>query len=165
MLNLKKVISRCEISNNETSSDDDDFRSENQIVKQMRNFFIQPNRNEESKQHENNIKLIENVNFIYKQIVLKSIDESISIINGNSKLFNKENLEKYEVNEPSDLLLLFLPNFSFSSPFRFLLSCNYFDVLNRLVEKIEENDLFSKFLNNDMLIDKLIKMFYILSIF
>ncbi len=66
MLNLKKVISRCEISNNETSSDDDDFRTENQIVKQMMNFIIQPNQNEESKHHENNIKLIENVNFIYK---------------------------------------------------------------------------------------------------
>jgi hypothetical protein len=43
------------------------------------------------------------------------------------------------------------------------LSCNYFDVLNRLVEKLEENDLFSKFLNNDLLIDKIIKIFvYIL---
>ena len=65
-MNLIKVISRGEISNNVTSSDDDNFRTENQIVKQSMNFFIQPNQNEESKHHENNIKLIGNVHVIYK---------------------------------------------------------------------------------------------------
>ena len=38
------------------------------------------------------------------------------------------------------------------------MSCNYFDVLNRLVEKIEKQDLFSKFLDNKILINKIIKM-------
>jgi hypothetical protein len=51
---------------NETSSDDDNFITENQIEKQSLNFFLQSNQNEESQEHENNIKLKENVNFIYK---------------------------------------------------------------------------------------------------
>lgn len=51
---------------NEISSDDDNFITENQIEKQSLNFFLQLNQNEESQDHENNIKLIENVNFIYK---------------------------------------------------------------------------------------------------
>ena len=42
---------------NETSSDDDNFITENQIEKQSLNFFLQSNQNEESQEHENNIKL------------------------------------------------------------------------------------------------------------
>ena len=73
-----------------------------------------------------------------------------------------EKLEEYQITKIEDLLLLFLPNFSLSTPFHFLLVHNNFKIIKKFVNSIEKLD-FNVFLNNQSLIDKIIEMFeYIL---
>jgi len=94
---------------------------------------------------------------------LNSIDDSIDIIHGNSKLFNLNELKQCQIDKPSDLLLLFLPNFNFSTPFHFMFASKNFDILKKIIEKIDHKDIFTEFLKNDELINKILKMFiYIL---
>ena len=96
--------------------------------------------------------------------MLNSIDESIDIISGDSKLLNYEDIEKHEINKAEDLFLLFLPNFSFVTPFHYLLSNQFFSVSNKLVDTINKGDLFKKFITNEDLINRIIEMFvYILN--
>jgi hypothetical protein len=52
-----------------------------------------------------------------------------------------------------------LPNFSLCTPFHFILANRYFDILIRLIESIEEGKFFSKFLEDENLIDKIVEMF------
>jgi len=56
-----------------------------------------------------------------------------------------------------------LPNFFLSTPFHFILANSYFNILIRLVDSIEEGNLFSKFLEDENLINRIVEMFiYIL---
>ena len=90
---------------------------------------------------------------------MNSIDESIDIIHGNSKLFKLNELKQFQIDKTSDLLPLFLPNFNFSTPFHFMFASKNFDILKKIIEKIDEKDIFTEFLQNDELFNKIIKMF------
>ncbi len=76
---------------------------------------------------------------IFKDKKLLRIHKSLNQ-NGNTELFDKENLSKYEVNNEQDLILLVLPNFSMKTPFHFLLECYRFEIIIRLVNSIEKKN-------------------------
>lgn len=92
---------------------------------------------------------------------MHSIHESLNAKYGESELFNIEKLKNYKIENTSDLLLLFLPNFSIETPFHFLLLYNNYTIFNDLVESVGKH--FMEFINCEIHINKIMMLFvYIL---
>ena len=87
-----------------------------------------------------------------------SIHESIDYSWGCSTyLFDKKKLMEYEHKKAGDLLLLFMPDLDFNCPLNYLLACESFEILKRLVELIDS--YFTKFIEEESSINKLKDMF------
>jgi len=87
-----------------------------------------------------------------------SIHESIDYSWGCSTyLFDKKKLMEYEVKKAGDLLLLFMPDLDFNCPLNYLLACESFEILKRLVYLIDP--IFTEFIEEESSINKLKDMF------
>ena len=109
-----------------------------------------------------NIKTIQTVLNEYKEKKLQSIHKSLKP-SGFTELFNEENIDKYEIKNHDDLLLLFLPNVCMATPLHFLLARNLYGIIKKIVNSIEEKNIFNKFLEDENQTNKITEMFeYIL---
>jgi hypothetical protein len=87
---------------------------------------------------------------------LDLIHNSLNARTGCSKLFDKKDLEDYQISSSSDLFLLFLPNFSLHTYFHYLLINNNFELFHKIASNLEE--FFQDFISNDVYIDKIIEI-------
>ena len=61
------------------------------------------------------------------------------------------------------ILLVLTPNFYMATPLNFLLARNLYELIKKIVNSIEENNIFKKFLEDKNQTNKIIEMFeYIL---
>lgn len=91
---------------------------------------------------------------------MKLIHPSISAKSGHTHLYDKENLENYQITFLDDLFLLFLPNFILQTPFHFILSNKYFEILNKITPAVEK--YFDDFFNDRVYVEKIIDFFIII---
>ncbi len=72
-------------------------------------------------------------------------------------MFNQTIVEKFNISCADDLLLFFLPTYSFYTPLNYFLENDNFDLFNRFYAGITK--YFREFINNERLIDKIRSMF------
>jgi len=75
-------------------------------------------------------------------------------------LFNRDNLEKHQINSFDDLFFLFLPDFVIETPLHILLLLKKYETFNRLITMVQKH--FEKFLQSEY-INKIIDMFIYMS--
>ncbi len=96
---------------------------------------------------------------------MHKIHPSIDCVTGESKFFNLHELNNFNFDADENVILIFLLiilNYSFDTPFHYLLSNNNFKLFNQLAKMIEiEINLkkINEFITCDKQIDKIIEMF------